>query len=415
MSNLTPKRKKKAAIADLPNGVGVYPTYNGHGQKRWKVRLGKKFTGGPVVNRTFTTLTELKEWLKGEGQSEKTASPSPLVVKESAGAAGFELTTRQLGEAIAAQKLLNEHNLQTTIFEAVEFYVRHAKPSGGEKSISEAIEELLAVKRRAGKKENYIKNLAWPLKRFASDFEDSKIHEVTKEDFESWLDEEDFSLPTRRNYIRDCNILFNFAISKKWMNVNPTEGLEKPTVEDKEIRILTVRQAARLLLTAQKHEEYRPWLAPVAIMLFAGVRTSEIKRLDWNDVRSKQIVITAANAKTRQRRTITITPALESWIACDRKSSGPVFPKGKCWRRGFSALVAAAKIQPWPRNALRHSFGSYHFALHKNENLTAAEMGNTPEVVFKHYRAVILDGDEIRFWNLINRRQEGKVVPFKVA
>jgi hypothetical protein len=26
-----------------------------------------------------------------------------------------------------------------------------------------------------------------------------------------------------------------------------------------------------------------------------------------------------------------------------------------------------------PRNALRHSIGSYHYALHRNENLTAAE------------------------------------------
>jgi hypothetical protein len=43
-----------------------------------------------------------------------------------------------------------------------------------------------------------------------------------------------------------------------------------------------------------------------------------------------------------------------------------------------------------PRNALRHSFGSYHYALHKNENLTAAEMGNSPSIVFRHYHAVIV-------------------------
>jgi hypothetical protein len=30
-------------------------------------------------------------------------------------------------------------------------------------------------------------------------------------------------------------------------------------------------------------------------------------------------------------------------------------------------------------NVLRHAFGSYHFALHRNENLTAAEMGNSPQ------------------------------------
>jgi hypothetical protein len=76
-------------------------------------------------------------------------------------------------------------------------------------------------------------------------------------------------------------------------------------------------------------------------------------------------------------------------------------------------LIGAARIIPWPRNALRHSFGSYHYALHKNENLTAAEMGNSPEMVFKHYRAVVFDKDEKRYWNLANK--ETKVIPLEAA
>jgi len=34
-----------------------------------------------------------------------------------------------------------------------------------------------------------------------------------------------------------------------------------------------------------------------------------------------------------------------------------------------------AKLDKWPDNGLRHSFGSYHFARHNNASLTAAEMG----------------------------------------
>jgi integrase len=170
------------------------------------------------------------------------------------------------------------------------------------------------------------------------------------------------------------------------MSVSPVEGVEKPEIEDREIVALSIRQAARLLLTARNQPAFRSFLAPVAIQLFAGLRTSEVRSLDWSEVRGKQIIVLASKAKTRQRRTVAIADNLATWLATERKSSGLVAPAGREWRTGFTALTDAAKITPWPRNALRHSFGSYHYALHKNENLTAAEMGNSPQMIFQHYR-----------------------------
>jgi hypothetical protein len=52
-------------------------------------------------------------------------------------------------------------------------------------------------------------------------------------------------------------------------------------------------------------------------------------------------------------------------------------------------------------NILRHTFGSYHFAVYQNENLTAAEMGNSPAMVFRHYGAVVTPEAAARFWNLL--------------
>lgn len=411
----TKKAKKKAPIANLPSGVGVYKAVNGQGFEHWLVRLGKRYTGGEVVRKSFTKLSDARDWINAEGKTEKNNLPSPAEIKAATGSAGFSLTTKQLGAAIAAQRLLDEAKITTDIFDAVEFYVRHTRPEGGERQIEEVIVELLKERKLSGRKESYLKGLGWSLRKFGEDFKTSPIHEVTKDDFLEWLEEEDFTIPTRRNYIRDCGILFNFAHSRKWLATVPTEGIGKPTVEDREIQILSIRQVARLLLTAQRSAEFKPYLAPIAIQLFAGVRTSEIKRLDWEQVREKQIIILASNAKTRQRRTISISDALASWIAEERQESGLVFPKGKCWRMGFTKLVEAAKITPWPRNALRHSFGSYHFAHFKNENLTAAEMGNSPQMIFKHYRAVVLDQDEDRFWKLINKKKGRKILPFKVA
>jgi hypothetical protein len=44
--------KKKAAIAGLPSGIGVNKVSNGK-TEFWRVRLGKRFTGGAVVTKHF--------------------------------------------------------------------------------------------------------------------------------------------------------------------------------------------------------------------------------------------------------------------------------------------------------------------------------------------------------------------------
>ena len=55
-------------------------------------------------------------------------------------------------------------------------------------------------------------------------------------------------------------------------------------------------------------------------------------------------------------------------------------------------------------NALRHSFGSYHYASQADENRTAAEMGNSPAVIFRHYRALVKPEAAARFWKLVPSR-----------
>ncbi len=60
-------------------------------------------------------------------------------------------------------------------------------------------------------------------------------------------------------------------------------------------------------------------------------------------------------------------------------------------------LAVKAGITPWPHNAIRHSFGSYFLGKTKDENRTASEMGNSPDVIIKHYRALVRDADEVQY------------------
>ena len=130
-------------------------------------------------------------------------------------------------------------------------------------------------------------------------------------------------------------------------------------------------------------EECRPLLASIAIGLFAGLRTGELASLDWENIHltgsQRFIEVAARKAKTRPRRIVSISDNLAAWLMSVAQVTGPVVPGA--YRERHERLQAVAKLTPWPRNVLRHSFGSYHLAFHKNEALTAAEMGNSPAVI----------------------------------
>jgi len=50
-------------------------------------------------------------------------------------------------------------------------------------------------------------------------------------------------------------------------------------------------------------------------------------------------------------------------------------------------------VESWPQNVLRHSFCSYRLAETKSSfGLVAEEMGNSPEMVRRHYRRAISQG-----------------------
>ena len=58
------------------------------------------------------------------------------------------------------------------------------------------------------------------------------------------------------------------------------------------------------------------------------------------------------------------------------QSKGPIVPSG--FRKRFDQVRAAAGIEEWPVNAMRHSAGlpGYHYAMHEDAAKTAAFPGH---------------------------------------
>ena len=73
------------------------------------------------------------------------------------------------------------------------------------------------------------------------------------------------------------------------------------------------------------------------------------------------------------------------------QASGPVWPNSEPFL--FDLMRDAGKDSgvKWRHNALSHSFISYRVAKIKNVNEVAMEAGNSPDMIFKHYRELVTE------------------------
>jgi integrase/recombinase XerD len=191
------------------------------------------------------------------------------------------------------------------------------------------------------------------------------------------LEESDWAVRTKRNYLVTMGTVLDFALKRGDVGSNPTIGIARPILDDKAPGILSPSQARDLLKKAQI---IAPQIVPaLAISLFAGLRRSEVCALHWCeiDLPTKAIEVKGSKAKTRQRRIVTIADNLFLWLNAEREKSGPIFPSSS--PDAFGELLrecgVAAEIKPWPHNAARHSFASHYYAKTQDELKTAAQMG----------------------------------------
>ena len=75
-------------------------------------------------------------------------------------------------------------------------------------------------------------------------------------------------------------------------------------------------------------------------------------------------------------------------------------------------MKARARLQPWPQNAMRHSYGSYRLAQCHDAARVSLEMGNSPQMVFAHYRELVKPKEAARYWAIAPAGSTEKVVAF---
>lgn len=164
------------------------------------------------------------------------------------------------------------------------------------------------------------------------------------------------------------------------------------------MEIFTPSEMTRLLALAPAK------LVPFLVLGgFAGLRTAEMERLDWSkvDVAGGYITVDASIAKTNSRRLVPIAPNLTAWLAGCRKERGPVVELANVVNALTRLVTAMREAEAarggntagfrWKHNALRHSFCSYRLAEVKNAAQVSLEAGNSPQMIFQHYRELVTE------------------------
>lgn len=280
-----------------------------------------------------------------------------------------------------------------------------------EQILNDMIEELRDLRRSP----RHINGLKQTLAYFAADFPD--LRKVQYCDLAIYLRALNVG-PRRRDNIRGGIVqLFRYARKNGILDeLRQTVAERIPQIrQGHEIATWTPHEA-RLLL-----EHVCPrWIPCVAIGLFAGLRTSEILRLDWNAFKWELGVIAVTRKiarKSKVDRLVPIQPNLLEWLEPYPKI-GPLYPGNfKTAENAYSREIKRIRARTGlarKDNANRHSFGSYRLAVTKSYMQVALEMGNSPEKVRSNYNDPKAESEGLEYF-AISRAAPENIITMPLA
>ena len=249
------------------------------------------------------------------------------------------------------------------------------------KLVGEVLKDLLAAKAEKGRSHLYLTDLRVRLTRFAEAMA-RPLSEVAAADIDGFLRSLELSARSQNNFRAAIGTIFRFGQTRGYVSrEHPcVSNVEKVSHTAPEIQVFTPDEIQKLLGKAKFK------LVPaLALGAFAGIRSEEIKRLDWSDIKLKQghIEIKSAKSKTKIRRLISIPKNLRAWLLPFASETGPVTPFANLALQ-FAKLGKLAGVK-WRKNGLRHSFISYRVAQIRDVPRVALEAGNSPAVVSRNY------------------------------
>ena len=168
--------------------------------------------------------------------------------------------------------------------------------------------------------------------------------------------------------------VFSTAIKHDWCDSNPVSRVEVPDVVEKPIEPLTIEEVERLEAAAQL-PEHRDMQLSLHLMLYCGIRPTEVSRIDPErdiDWQNQRVVVRPTTSKTGGGRVVPLRCGNIDALRHD-------IPRR--WVQRWRALRKAAgwskeTAHPWRQDVCRHTFATYHAAHFRNFATLQLEMGH---------------------------------------
>jgi integrase len=308
-------------------------------------------------------------------------------------------------EYAQAARILAGHSL----IEAANFYIRHHVGGVTGRLVAEATQDFWYAKKASGRSAVYLKDIRYRTGGFSKTF-NMEVRQLVAQDIADYLEGLRLCPRSFNNHLSMLRTFFRFCQARGWLSkhANLLSRVEWRSGSGGEIQIFTPGELRKLLAAAS------PRVATcLAIQAFAGVRTAELFRLTWPDIerRPGYIEIVAGKAKTGSRRLIPVSENLATWLrVAVRNGNGRLWPvTANEYYEGQRTAASLADLA-WKANAPRHSFISYRLAKTKDIAALALEAGNSPRMIFAHYRELCTESEAADWFGIVPATAEARNV-----
>lgn len=313
----------------------------------------------------------------------------------------YSLSTRQTNDALNASILLSKANVQVSFTDLARYYLDNAFE--GVVTVQQAVDEYLEKSKMRITKDTY-GNYKRYMDKFAAAFAEKKVAAIKRLDvmdfLSHWLDKPQ----TWVNVQRCVSKFFNECIKYGYCSSNPSTNLDAPRNAKTPLReFVTPDDCLKLMRLAEQRDEST--VLYLALGLFGGLRPSEVSRIDEQHINLKTgyLHITAEITKTHsfKERTFKMSPTLVAWLKKYYTGGKPIRSTYvRAMEKRMNKLFKDAGIHKG-KDILRHSFGTYQFALTGNSAETASMMGHAEAVGNKYYRGRVTKEDAEAFFAVL--------------
>lgn len=188
--------------------------------------------------------------------------------------------------------------------------------------------------------------------------------------------------------------IFSYALRREWVDKNPVDYIETPRIIETPITPLSLPEIERLKAAART-PEHRAMQLSLHLMLYCGVRPTEVQRIDPErdiDWAHRQVLIRPQTSKTGGGRIVPLRKASSVRRDCRHTIPGN-------WARRWQRLRLSAEFANWQADVCRHTFASYHAQRFHNLKQLQLEMGHSDTSLLRTRYVMARLGNEARqFW-----------------